>query len=191
MKTFKIGRTSVSVFIGDITTWTGDIIVNAANSGLLGGKGVDGAIHSAGGPEIMEQCMEIRKQQGGCPPGNAVITGAGRLPAQHIIHTVGPIWEGGGRREEHTLAECYRNSLLLAIEVGARSIAFPNISTGIYEYPKAPACDVALKAVTKLLEEDLPDNRLDRIDFVCFSPDNEELYVHWLEQFTQEKEAQL
>ena len=136
--------------------------------GTAGWKGVDGAIHSAGGPEIMEQCMEIRKQQGGCPPGNAVITGAGRLPAQHIIHTVGPIWEGGGRREEHTLAECYRNSLLLAIEVGARSIAFPNISTGIYEYPKAPACDVALKAVTELLEEDLPDNRLDRIDFVCF-----------------------
>lgn len=189
MKTYTIGRTSVSVFIGDITTWKGDIIVNAANSGLLGGKGVDGAIHSAGGPEIMEECMEIRKQQGGCPPGHAVITGAGQLQVKHIIHTVGPIWEGGGRGEEHTLAECYRNSLLLAMKVGARSIAFPNISTGTYEYPKGPACDVALGAVTSLLEEDLPDNRLERIDFICFIPENEELYVRWLEDYTQEQEV--
>lgn len=187
MNTFRIGRTSVSVFIGDITTWAGDIIVNAANSGLLGGEGVDGAIHQAGGPSIMEECMEIRKSKCGCPPGHAVITCAGKLRAKHVIHTVGPIWEGDGRREEETLADCYRNSLQLAVEVEARSIAFPNISTGIYGYPKGPACDVALKAVTTWLEEERPDLRLERIDFVCFSPENEQLYVEWLQRYAEER----
>ncbi|WP_106766136.1 O-acetyl-ADP-ribose deacetylase [Paenibacillus faecalis] len=182
MKTITIGNTVISVLSGDITAWTGDIIVNAANSGLLGGGGVDGAIHRAGGPEIMEQCKEIRKLQGGCPPGHAVITAAGNLDAKHVIHTVGPIWEGGGRREAQTLAECYRSSLKLANEVSARSIAFSNISTGIYGYPKSPACDVALKAVTEYVRED-QDNRLEQIDFVCFDSDNLELYMKRLEQY--------
>ncbi|MGM1045356.1 O-acetyl-ADP-ribose deacetylase (regulator of RNase III), contains Macro domain [Paenibacillus uliginis N3/975] len=183
MKTITIGKTLISVLSGDITAWTGDIIVNAANSGLLGGNGVDGAIHRIGGPEIMEQCKEIRKLQGGCPPGHAVITGAGNLDAKHVIHTVGPIWEGGGRGEAQTLADCYRSSLQLANEVGARSIAFPNISTGIYGYPKSPACDVALKAVSEFLREDRQDNRLEQIDFVCFESDNTDLYVQWLEHY--------
>lgn len=183
MKTVMIGNTRISVLSGDITTWKGDIIVNAANSGLLGGNGVDGAIHRAGGPEIMEQCKEIRKLQGGCPPGHAVITGAGNLDVKHVIHTVGPIWEGGGRGEALTLADCYRSSLQLAIEVGARTIAFPNISTGIYGYPKSPACDVALKAVSEFLQIAPLDHRIEQIDFVCFEMDNAKLYMRWLERF--------
>ncbi|QCT03333.1 Appr-1-p processing domain-containing protein [Paenibacillus algicola] len=183
MKTIQIGRTAVSVRTGDITAWSGDIIVNAANSGLLGGKGVDGVIHAVGGPEIMEECKKIRQLQGGCPPGHAVLTCAGLLKAKHVIHTVGPIWEGGGRGEDHTLAECYRSSLQLANEVGARTIAFPNISTGIYEYPKPFACDVALKSITNYLKEERPENRLEEIDLICFDPENEKLYVQRLEQF--------
>ncbi|NMO96499.1 macro domain-containing protein [Paenibacillus lemnae] len=183
MKTIQIGRTSVSVLSGDITAWSGDVIVNAANSGLLGGAGVDGAIHTVGGPEIMEQCKDIRKLQGGCPPGHAVMTCAGLLKAKHIIHTVGPIWEGGGGGEELTLAECYRSSLQLANEAGARSIAFPNISTGIYGYPKASACDIALKALTGYLKEDKPDNRLEKIDLICFDAENAELYIQRLDQY--------
>ncbi|WP_054956427.1 O-acetyl-ADP-ribose deacetylase [Paenibacillus dakarensis] len=183
MKKVTIGKTTVSVLSGDITAWKGDIIVNAANSGLLGGGGVDGAIHQAGGPEIMEQCKEIRKLQGGCPPGHAVITGGGNLEVKHVIHTVGPIWEGGGRGEAITLAECYRSSLQLANEVGARSIAFPNISTGIYGYPKSPACDVALKSVAEFLEEEQQQNQLEQIDFVCYDAENAELYARWLERY--------
>lgn len=183
MKTIIIGRTSVSVLAGDITSWSGDIIVNAANSGLLGGTGVDGAIHRAGGPEIMEQCKEIRKLQGGCPPGHAVITSAGNLDVKHVIHTVGPIWEGGGHGEEMVLADCYRSSLQLANEVGARSIAFPNISTGMYGYPKAPACVIALKAVTEYLREDQADNQLERVEFICFDTENAELYANRLDQY--------
>lgn len=183
MKTVTIGRTLISVLSGDITAWKGDIIVNAANSGLLGGNGVDGAIHRAGGPEIMEQCKEIRKLQGGCPPGHAVITGAGNLDVKHVIHTVGPIWEGGGRGEALTLAECYRSSLQLANEVDARTIAFPNISTGIYGYPKSLACAIALKAVSEFLLEDHLDNRIEQIDFVCFDEENADLYMRWLEKY--------
>ncbi|HEY4110005.1 macro domain-containing protein [Puia sp.] len=117
---------------GDITKMTTDAIVNAANSLLLGGGGVDGAIHRAGGPAILDQCRAIRNRQGGCATGEAVITSGGNLPARYVIHTVGPVWQGGGNREEALLANAYRNSLQLAADHGLHSVAFPNISTGIF-----------------------------------------------------------
>ncbi len=120
----------------DITTLEVDAIVNAANSSLLGGGGVDGAIHRKGGPAILEDCMHIRARQGGCDTGEAVITGAGNLPAKYVIHTVGPVWRGDDVTANVLLADCYHNSLKLAVEHGIRTIAFPNISTGIYRFPK-------------------------------------------------------
>jgi O-acetyl-ADP-ribose deacetylase (regulator of RNase III) len=121
--------------------------VNAANASLMGGGGVDGAIHRAGGPTILEECRRIVARQGSLPPGEAVITSAGRLPSRHVIHTVGPIWGGGRQGERETLARCYRNSLRLAREHGLRSVAFPSISTGAYGYPVAEAARVAVRAV--------------------------------------------
>ena len=182
VNSIQIGKTTLSVVTGDITEWRGDVIVNAANAGLLGGGGVDGAIHRAGGPEIMEQCREIRKLQGGCPPGHAVVTGGGKLDAKYVFHTVGPIWEGGGRGEGDTLAACYRSCLLLAEETGCRSIAFPSISTGIYGYPKPQACDTALKAVTEWLKEET-NHGIERIDFICFDSESADLYARCLQQF--------
>src|SRR5262249_11223054 len=127
---------------GDITQLDVDAIVNAANSSLLGGGGVDGAIHRAGGPRILEECKQIRARQGGCLPGKAVITASGDLPARQVIHTVGPVWHGGERNERETLANCYRSSLRLAVEKGCRTVAFPNISTGIFGFPKEPAAEI-------------------------------------------------
>lgn len=147
------GTTAVALVQGDITRHAADAIVNAANSGLLGGGGVDGAIHRAGGPAILEECKAIRQGQGRCPPGHAVITTAGRLPAKKVIHTVGPIWQGGGAGEAEILAACYRSSLLLAADLGLRTIAFPSISTGAYGYPVDEAACVALGAVAELIAE--------------------------------------
>jgi O-acetyl-ADP-ribose deacetylase len=129
-----------------------DAIVNAANSSLMGGGGVDGAIHRAGGPEILEECRRIVARQGSLPAGEAVLTTAGRLPARHVIHTVGPRWAGGTRGEAETLARCYRNSLRLARAHGLGSVAFPSISTGAYGYPVVEAAQVALRAVGDELE---------------------------------------
>lgn len=136
---------SLSVIQADITTLAVDAIVNAANASLLGGGGVDGAIHRAAGPDLLKDCQAIRNAQGGCPTGQAVITGAHRLQALHVIHTVGPVWQGGAKGEEELLASCYRASLALAAQHQCDSIAFPAISTGIYGFPADRAARIAVR----------------------------------------------
>jgi O-acetyl-ADP-ribose deacetylase (regulator of RNase III) len=136
---------------GDITKLETTAIVNAANSSLLGGGGVDGAIHRAGGPQILEECRQIRARQGGCKVGEAVITSGGRLPASYVIHTVGPVWNGGHKGEPELLANCYRNSLRIALDRQLESVAFPGISTGIYHYPKPEAAALAVHEVQQWL----------------------------------------
>lgn len=179
-----INDVAVSVSEGDITRWEGDMIVNASNSGLYGGGGVDGAIHRAGGPRIAEECADIRRKQGGCLPGEAAITTAGRLSFKGIIHTVGPIWKGGNAGEAGTLANCYISSLDLAVSRGVRSIAFPNISTGVYNFPKALACRTALGTVIDYVKAQNPRNfPLKQISFVCFEADNAELYKETLKSY--------
>jgi len=136
---------------GDITKFDTATIVNAANTSLLGGGGVDGAIHRAGGPQILEECRQIRARQGGCKVGEAVITSGGRLPASYVIHTVGPVWNGGHKGEPELLANCYRNSLRLALDHQLESVAFPGISTGIYHYPKQEAAALAVREIQQWL----------------------------------------
>ena len=153
----------------DITTLAVDAIVNAANSSLLGGGGVDGAIHSAAGPGLLDECRGI----GGCPTGEARITGGYRLPARFVIHTVGPVWRGGGHDEAELLGACYRNSMALAAEQGLRTIAFPAISTGVYGYPAALAAEVAATVVADLLRAD--PERWKEIIFVGFSAGSAQL----------------
>ncbi|HAL81078.1 MAG TPA: O-acetyl-ADP-ribose deacetylase [Mucilaginibacter sp.] len=158
---------------GDITKIKTDAIVNAANTSLMGGGGVDGAIHRAGGPEILEACRKIVVKQGGCKTGEAVITTGGDLPAKFVIHTVGPVWNGGKYDEENKLASCYKNSLQLAVNNHCKTIAFPNISTGIYHFPKKDAARIAVKTVKDFLS--LTD-KIEKIVFVCFDDENYELY---------------
>lgn len=158
---------------GDITRMEVDAIVNAANSGLLGGGGVDGAIHGAGGPAIMEACRAIRDAQGGCPTGEAVITTGGRLPAPYVIHAVGPVWQGGGQNEDALLASAYRNSIRIAAAHNLRTLAFPNISTGIYGFPRERAVDIAIAAVREALTK-APS--IEQVTFVCFDELNYRLY---------------
>lgn len=177
-KTVTIHGTMVSLIQGDITKVRADVIVNAANTSLLGGGGVDGAIHRAGGKAILEECMKIRERQGGCAVGEAVITTAGKLPASHVIHTVGPVWNGGTGGEADKLRSCYLNSLALAAESGAASIAFPNISTGIYRFPKPLAAETALEAVTDYLRQTEDGQRtLERVLFVCFDEESYGIYA--------------
>jgi O-acetyl-ADP-ribose deacetylase (regulator of RNase III) len=154
---------------GDITKIEADAIVNAANSSLMGGGGVDGAIHRAGGPAILEDCRKIIARQGKCRTGEAVITGAGKLPAQFVIHTVGPVWNGGHKKEELLLASCYANSLKLAQQNGCRIVAFPNISTGVYGFPKDKAAVIAVKTVKEFLSQ---NDQPQKVIFVCFDDDN-------------------
>lgn len=163
---------SISLIQGDITKLNVDAIVNAANTSLLGGGGVDGAIHRAGGPTILEECIKIRNRQGGCKTGEAVITAAGKLKANYIIHTVGPVWNGGTSNETILLANAYKNSLQLATTHHCRSIAFPNISTGIYGFPKQAAADIAVHEV-KLF---LASTASLQVTFCCFDTDNYAIY---------------
>jgi O-acetyl-ADP-ribose deacetylase (regulator of RNase III) len=168
----------IQLIKGDITKITADAIVNAANSSLLGGGGVDGAIHRAGGPEVLDECRNIRARQGKCKTGEAVITTAGKLPAKYIIHTVGPVWNGGYKNEPELLASCYNNSLKLAVDNGVKTLAFPNISTGIYGYPKAGAAKVAVNTVKQFLAN---ESSIELVTFVCFDEDNYNLYKTLLE----------
>jgi len=158
---------------GDITKLATTAIVNAANSSLLGGGGVDGAIHRAGGPQILEECRQIRARQGGCKVGEAVITSGGRLPARYVIHTVGPVWNGGHKDEPELLARCYRNSLQLALTNKLESVAFPGISTGIYHYPKPAAAALAVREVQQwLAAHEWPRE----VVFVAFDAEAKQLY---------------
>lgn len=166
--TRRFGTTEVILKQGDITRETVDAIVNAANSGLLGGGGIDGAIHRAGGPHILEECRAIVARQGGCPTGEAVITGAGNLRARYVIHTVGPVWGGGERGEPTLLTSAYRNSLALAAKHDLRTIAFPSISTGAFSYPIYLAAPIALSVARDYA---LAHATLSEIRFVLFSPD--------------------
>lgn len=165
----------IELILGDITTMQIDAIVNAANSSLMGGGGVDGAIHRAGGPQILKECKMIRARQGACEVGQAVITSGGELPAKFVIHTVGPIWRQGDPKQAEMLKNCYFNSLKLASENGLRTIAFPNISTGVYGYPLREAAEIAIKAVSG---SEFPG--IDKVIFVCFNQENYDLYQELL-----------
>lgn len=163
----------IKLLQGDITKVKVDAIVNAANTSLLGGGGVDGAIHRAGGKAILDDCQKIRSKQGGCKVGEAVITTAGNLSAKFVIHTVGPVWNDGNKNEEELLYNAYKNSLLLAEQNQLQTIAFPNISTGIYRFPKSKAAEIAIKAVKDFSNI---SQSLQTILFVCFDKENFNIY---------------
>ncbi len=174
----KIGNTKLILVRGDITTQETEAIVNAANSSLLGGGGVDGAIHRAGGPQILEECKKIRAKQGGCPTGKAVISTGGLLKAKYVVHTVGPIWGGGNQDEEKLLINAYQSSLALAKEKGIRSLSFPSISTGAYGYPIQAAARVALSTVRDFLTQ----HDFEEVRFVLFSDGDLKAYeAAWAE----------
>jgi O-acetyl-ADP-ribose deacetylase (regulator of RNase III) len=159
----------ISVIEADITTLPVDAIVNAANSSLLGGGGVDGAIHRAAGPRLLAECRTL----GGCPTGEARITAGYDLPARHVVHTVGPVWHGGTHGEDEDLAHCYRNSLALAAQHGLKTIAFPAISTGVYGFPLARAAKIAVGEVKQFLDA---HPEFEQVTFCCFSAEAAELY---------------
>jgi O-acetyl-ADP-ribose deacetylase len=159
----------MKVLVGDITKLQVDAVVNAANEAMCGGGGVDGAIHRAAGPELLQECLKV----GGCPQGEARLTNGYRLPAKHIIHTVGPVWEGGGHGEADVLASAYRSSLELAEKIGATTVAFPCLSTGVYGYPKPEACEIAVHTVSKWLSEHETPRE---VTFCCFAADDAALY---------------
>ncbi len=166
-------REKIKIVKGDITKLDVDAIVNAANNSLLGGGGVDGAIHRAAGPELLKETRGI----GGCPTGEARVSNGYRLPARWVIHTVGPVWKGGGLEEERLLAECYRNSLAAAVEKGAKTIAFPAISTGVYGFPLKSATEIAVAETVGFLKN---EDRLDQVIFVCFSGEALRVYEETL-----------
>lgn len=169
----------IELIKGDITKLKTDAIVNAANSSLMGGGGVDSAIHRAGGPAILDECRNIIARQGSCKTGEAVITTGGLLPAKFVIHTVGPVWNGGEKSEAKKLTACYSNSLTLAIENDIQTIAFPNISTGIYGYPKTEAAQIAVETVRGFLKT---NTRPGKVYFVCFDEENYWLYKKLLNE---------
>ena len=172
---FKIGKAKIRIIQGDITEQETDAIVNAANSSLMGGGGVDGAIHRKGGPKILEECKRIRETEwpDGLPTGKAVITSGGNLKAKYVIHTVGPVWRGGKHGEPELLAEAYRNSLKLAVSKGLKTIAFPAISTGAYGYPKEEAAEIALRTIKEFLEK---EDELEEVVLVLFTQSNLRIY---------------
>lgn len=171
-----LGR--MDVVLGDITREHVDAIVNAANNSLLGGGGVDGAIHRAAGPELLEECRTLN----GCPTGAAKMTWAYRLPAKYVIHTVGPVWHGGSHGEDELLASCYRNSLVAAVQHDVKTIAFPSISTGAYGFPIRQASRIALSEAVRFLELDAT---IEKIIFVCFSRADYETYLEAAREITE------
>ena len=175
-----ITRQNTMLILGDITKVEADAIVNAANSSLMGGGGVDGAIHRAGGKAILEECRKIVAQQGECPTGQAVITTAGNMPAKFVIHTVGPIWHGGLKNEAQKLADCYRNSMQLAVENCCKTIAFPNISTGVYHYPKREAAKIAVDTINEFLKN---SSSIEKVIFVCFDSENATIIRQLLDEY--------
>lgn len=168
----------ITIVKGDITEENVDAIVNAANSGLMGGGGVDGAIHLAGGRQILEECRAIIKEIGRLKTGEAVITSGGKLKARYVIHTVGPVWHGGGSNEKFLLSNSYRNSLRIASENGVKTIAFSCISTGVYGFPKELAAQIAYDTVKESLKEYIS---IEEVRFVCFDDYNYKLYLNLLD----------
>jgi O-acetyl-ADP-ribose deacetylase len=176
-----IGNTRISLLQGDITTQTTDAIVNAANPGLMGGGGVDGAIHRAGGPAILEECRQIIARQGRLPAGKAVLTTAGNLKARFVIHTVGPVWYGGSHNEPELLASAYRESLKIAAEKNLTSISFPSISTGAYGYPVNEAAETAIKTVADFLKQGRTS--IQEVVFVLFNPEALSVFTEALDRY--------
>ena len=176
----KINDTTLSIIQGDITVQKTDAIVNAANSGLMGGGGVDGAIHRAGGPAILEECKQLVKKQGRLPTGKAVITTGGDLPARYVIHTVGPVWNGGNDGEPELLASAYRESLALAADHNLESVSFPSISTGVYGYPVEKASSIAISAVKDFLKNG--ETSIKDIVFVLFDAHTYSAYAQQLDK---------
>ena len=170
----------IEIIKADITEIQVDAIVNAANTSLLGGGGVDGAIHRKGGKAILDDCIKIRNKQGGCEVGDAVITTAGNLPAKYVIHTVGPVWNGDKDEKSKLLSDCYKNSLELAIKNEIKTIAFPGISTGIYRFPKDRAARIAIKSVKDFYKI----SEIEKVIFVCFDKESYEIYQSLLESET-------
>jgi O-acetyl-ADP-ribose deacetylase (regulator of RNase III) len=172
---FRVGNAGIYLIRGDITNMDTDATVNAANSTLMGGGGVDGAIHRKGGPKILEECKRIRKTEwpDGLPTGEAVITSGGNLKAKYVIHTVGPIWRGGTYDEPKLLTQAYHNSLRLAVSMGLKTMAFPSISTGAYDYPLEKAGEIAITTVREFLTK---EDRLDKVVFVLFTEHDFKVY---------------
>jgi O-acetyl-ADP-ribose deacetylase (regulator of RNase III) len=174
----EIGKTKLNLIQGDITLQETEAIVNAANTSLLGGGGVDGAIHRAGGPKILEECKKIRAKQGSCPTGEAVITTGGNMATEYVIHTVGPVWSGGNRNEDQLLRNAYYNSLNLAKKNGIKSISFPSISTGVYRFPIDKAARIALTTVKEFIQE----YNFVEVRFVLFSEKDLRVYEEALKE---------
>ena len=184
--TFANGKTVELAGPADITKETSDAIVNAANSSLLGGGGVDGAIHRAGGPSILQECKRIVAKIGTLPPGKSVLTTGGRLPAKYVIHTVGPVYWGGKQQEAETLASCYRESIQIADDHGIRSLSFPSISTGAYGYPVQEAAPIAVRTIANALPSCA---HVEQVRFVLFDTETCQVYVRAAEKLPQQQPA--
>jgi O-acetyl-ADP-ribose deacetylase (regulator of RNase III) len=186
---FQVNDTTIRLIQGDITQQQVDAIVNAANSSLVGGGGVDGAIREAGGPAIEEECEVVREKRGRLPTGEAVRTTGGQLPAPHVIHTVGPRWKGGDEGEPEKLANAYKNSLQCAVDNDLKTVAFPSISTGAYGYPINRAADVAFQAISDFIFDDERNDELDEIRFVLFSEKDMGRYREAAERYLEQRDA--